>query len=67
MKERLPRRCECGGKMKYEFSMGRIFGYCLSCTPVVTVSKRVLERVSGQNSPSGERRKRCVRRKSKSA
>jgi hypothetical protein len=32
---RLPRRCECGGKMLYEFSLGRIFSCCDTCSPVV--------------------------------
>ena len=34
---RLPRRCECGGKMVYAFEFGRVFSHCASCTPVVVV------------------------------
>lgn len=32
-----PRKCECGGRMKYERDFGRVFSYCLSCTPVSVV------------------------------
>lgn len=36
-KERLPRKCECGGKMKYAFDFGRVWSWCEKCTPKVKV------------------------------
>ena len=36
-KERLPRKCECGGRLVYDFSFGHVWVHCASCTPVVTV------------------------------
>lgn len=36
-KERLPRRCECGGKLVYDFAFWRVWVHCASCTPVVAV------------------------------
>lgn len=32
---RLPRRCECGGRMAYDVSLGRVWSWCMRCTPVV--------------------------------
>jgi len=34
---RLPKHCECGGKMLYEVDFGRVFSCCDTCTPVVEV------------------------------
>ncbi len=33
----LPRRCECGGRMLYDFDFGRVWSACDTCTPVVHV------------------------------
>lgn len=30
-------RCDCGGKLVYEYAFGRAFVHCLKCTPVQTV------------------------------
>jgi len=35
---RLPRLCECGGKLVHVRDFGRVFTHCLSCTPVVTIN-----------------------------
>ena len=35
---KLPKRCECGGKMIYSFAFGRIFSCCDRCTPKVTIN-----------------------------
>ena len=32
MGERLPRVCECGGKIVYARTSGRLFSYCERCT-----------------------------------
>jgi hypothetical protein len=37
MTEKLPKKCECGGTMKYVRDFGRVFSHCLKCTPVVKV------------------------------
>ena len=29
-----PGHCECGGLIKYERAFGRVFSYCMRCTPV---------------------------------
>jgi hypothetical protein len=34
----LPKRCECGGKMEYAFSFGRVWSCCSKCTPVSKVN-----------------------------
>lgn len=36
-KKGLPIYCECGGKMEYTFSFGRIWSCCSKCSPVQTV------------------------------
>lgn len=33
----LPSRCECGGRMSYDYDFGRVFSHCLKCTPVIKV------------------------------
>ncbi len=33
-----PRLCECGGKVSYAASFGRIWSCCLKCTPVTTIT-----------------------------
>lgn len=33
-KSPFPRRCECGGKIKYIRDFGLVFGYCMTCSPV---------------------------------
>lgn len=35
MKAQFPRKCECGGKLKYTRDFGMVFVYCKSCTPVI--------------------------------
>jgi hypothetical protein len=37
LNEKLPRKCECGGKMQYVLDFGRIWSACLKCTPVVEI------------------------------
>jgi len=37
-KQKLPRTCECGGRMKYTSQFGRVFSCCLKCTPVSTLT-----------------------------
>lgn len=32
---RLPRKCECGGKMGYDFDFGIVWSWCETCTPLV--------------------------------
>lgn len=34
-KKGLPKLCECGGKMLYEFDFGRVWSCCDTCSPVV--------------------------------
>jgi hypothetical protein len=34
----LPRKCECGGKMMYDYDFGRVWSWCAKCTPVVKVT-----------------------------
>jgi hypothetical protein len=41
----LPKFCDCGGEMEYEFSLGRIFSGCKKCTPVVVVNVKKLKRL----------------------
>lgn len=36
----LPEFCECGGKMIYDVSFGRVWSVCDTCTPVVHVDKK---------------------------
>lgn len=36
-KKGLPKFCECGGKLLYEFAFGRIFNVCDTCSPVIPV------------------------------
>ncbi len=40
--EKLPKRCQCGGRMVYTHDFGRVFSYCASCTPVVKIDCRAL-------------------------
>lgn len=37
-RRQLPKHCECGGKMIYDVSFGRMWSCCDTCTPVVTVA-----------------------------
>jgi hypothetical protein len=34
---KFPRKCECGGTIKYTPDFGRVFSYCTKCTPVVSI------------------------------
>ena len=34
----LPKHCECGGRMIYDYDFGRVWSVCDTCTPVVTVT-----------------------------
>lgn len=34
LKDRLPRKCECGGKMGYNFDFGMVWAWCETCSPV---------------------------------
>lgn len=36
-----PTRCDCGGKLLYEVTLGRVFSCCDTCTPVVKVPRDV--------------------------
>lgn len=38
----LPYRCECGGKMEYDFDFGRVFSCCDTCSPKtkITITKK---------------------------
>ena len=36
-KKGLPKNCECGGKMVYSFSFGRVWSVCDKCSPVVKI------------------------------
>lgn len=33
----LPKRCECGGEMEYDYEFGRVWSGCRRCTPVVVI------------------------------
>lgn len=33
----LPKHCECGGLLDYDYDFGRFWSACLSCTPVVHI------------------------------
>lgn len=35
---KLPKHCECGGRMEYQVSFNRIWSACAKCTPVVKIS-----------------------------
>lgn len=37
MSKLFPRKCECGGPMRYDRAFGRVFSYCMRCTPVSTI------------------------------
>lgn len=36
----LPKFCECGGLMEYEFAFGRVFSACGRCTKVVKMKAK---------------------------
>ena len=36
-RRRLPKHCECGGRMLYNGSLGRVWSVCERCTPVVEI------------------------------
>ena len=38
-RERLPKLCECGGRMIYSVAFRRVFSCCAKCTPVVNVRR----------------------------
>lgn len=42
----LPKLCECGGQMRYQFTHGRVWGVCERCTPVVEMHEQVMRRLS---------------------
>lgn len=35
--DKLPRNCECGGKLTYAFLAGRAFSVCDRCSPITRV------------------------------
>ncbi len=35
---KLPRHCECGGIMDYDYSFGRVWSVCKTCTPVQKIN-----------------------------
>ena len=42
-KPRLPKRCECGGKMVYAFAFDRVWSDCETCSPVTIIDPDVLK------------------------
>lgn len=36
--QKLPARCECGGRLIYAYEFQRVWCYCDACTPVVNVN-----------------------------
>ncbi len=46
MSKLFPRKCSCGGPLKFERDFGRVFSYCMRCTPVTTI------KVSPNGTPS---------------
>lgn len=36
----VPKYCECGGLMQYDYDFGRIWSSCTKCTPVTKITIR---------------------------
>ena len=64
----LPERCDCGGRMIYAHSLGRIFSACDTCSPVIDMTA-ALKRIPSASEPArrgpkpddGSNRQRSIR------